>query len=30
MPLEIVAVLAATPVAVELSSGEPLALPWRS
>jgi mannose-6-phosphate isomerase-like protein (cupin superfamily) len=30
MPLEIVAILAATPVAVELSSGEPLALPWRS
>jgi mannose-6-phosphate isomerase-like protein (cupin superfamily) len=30
MPLEIVAVLAATPVAVALSSGEPLELPWRS
>jgi oxalate decarboxylase/phosphoglucose isomerase-like protein (cupin superfamily) len=30
MPLEIVAILAATPVAVALSSGEPLDLPWRS
>ena len=30
MPLEIVAVLAATPVQVELPDGEPLPLPWRS
>lgn len=30
MPLEIVAVLAASPVQVELPGGEPLPLPWRS
>jgi quercetin dioxygenase-like cupin family protein len=30
MPLELIAVFAATPVQVELPDGEPLALPWRS